>query len=130
MWRDDCQQMVCSYRRMHPKPEVSLTTLNDKIILRPEREGLSSKFIYCGKWLGVLCKNGKVRDKAQQISGHKLNSTKPCQVSPYVNICLIHTLNCTNSGMCNNTGLPWTLLSTPERKSKPWALLFPYKMYF
>lgn len=42
LWRNDCQQMACSYRRMHPKPEVSLTTPNDKIILRPKRKELFS----------------------------------------------------------------------------------------
>lgn len=85
---------------------MSLTTPNDKIILRPKREWLFSKLIYYGKLgLGVLCKNDRVRDKAQRISGYKLNSTKPCQASPYVNVCLIHTSNWTNSAMCNITGL-------------------------
>jgi len=43
-----------------------------KIILGPKGEEVSSKFIYCGKWgLGTLCKNGRVRYEAQQVSGYK-----------------------------------------------------------
>lgn len=85
--------------------------------------------------LGVLCKNGIVRDKAQQISGYKLNSTKPCQASPYVNVCLIHTFNWTNSGMCNSTGWGCPGLCYKLLKGNPSLRLCHlyvkmYKMYY
>lgn len=81
--------------------------------------------------LGVLCKNGRVRDKAQQISGYKLNCTKPHQASPYVNVCLIHTFNWTNSGMSNSTGLGHPGLCYKLLKGNPSLRLCPFrvKMY-